>query len=523
MTKPTTPRDHLPPLALRLIVQACVIAILLPLAGCRTISQNPMRIASSARSATDAGLLKRTSEQVLVGCKAGESAFMLLPGNQEALEWRLAMIDHATSSLDIKYFIWQGDECGQLLLERLIRAAERGVRVRLLVDDMTLSASDSHTAMLASFRNLDIRIYNPTRHRGMSGWLDYISKPRHNQRMHNKLMVVDGHWAIAGGRNVGNSYYGLSDKYNFRDLDVMITGELIPELSHAFDEYWNSPQAYPGSELIKTPVGKKRRKLVAKAGKKMGEAEQILRFSPYPAGPRDWSDRLEQLPGQMVAGTAEYYHDSPALGGAKRLRMLDLLETNQPPPTVSATYVSPYFLPSKTMLAGMRKMVEDGVDVSLVTTTLAANNHTPVHSHYKKYRRKILQTGTTLYEVHHQPDAAMRSLADTAPMVSSFISLHVKAAIIDRKRVVMGSLNLDPRAMELNTENLLVIHSEPLARQLEALINSLLEPGNAWKVTGPKHLRWTSGEEIRKRVPARSGWQRIGDFFYRWLPIEKEL
>ncbi len=522
MTKPTTSWNLLP-LALRLVALVCAIAVQLPLVGCRTITQNPMRVPSSARSAADAGLLKRTSQQVLTNCKAGESAFMLLPGNQEALEWRLAMIDHATSSLDIKYFIWEGDECGRLLLERLIRAAERGVRVRLLVDDMTLTASDHYTALLASLKNLDIRIYNPTRHRGLSGWLDYISKARHNQRMHNKLMVIDGHWAIAGGRNVGNSYYGLSDKYNFRDLDVLITGELIPELAHAFDEYWNAPQAYPGGELVKTPVGKKRRKLVAKAGKKMSEAEQILRFSPYPIATWDWSDRFERLPQAMVAGTAEYYHDAPALGGTKRLRMLDLLETNQPPPTATATYVSPYFLPNETMLTGMQKMVDDGVAVSLVTTTLAANNHTPVHSHYKKYRRKILQTGTKLYEFDHQPDAAIRDLADTTPMVSPFISLHVKAAVIDSKRIVMGSLNLDPRAMVLNTENLLVIHSVPLAKQLESLISSLLEPGNAWEVTGGKHLRWTSGDEVRKRVPARSGWQRVGDFFYRWLPIESQL
>lgn len=504
-------------------VLSVITALLLAGTGCRTITQNPMRVEGLALPATGDGMLRNASKQVLKGYKQDESAFMLLPGNQEALEWRLAMIDHATTSLDMKYFIWEADEAGYLMLERIIRAAGRGVRVRLLIDDMTMSASDATVSMLSSLKNMELRIYNPVRHRGLSGWLDYLGKRRHNQRMHNKLMVVDGHWAIAGGRNIGNSYFGLSEKYNFRDLDVLITGALLPELSHAFDEYWNCPQVYPGDQLVKKPMGKKRKKLASKVGEKMGKAEPILRLSPYPSARQDWSDRFNALPEHMVAGTAEYYHDSPDYGGKQRVRMLDILETNQPPPVVSATYVSPYFLPNENMLKGMQKMVDDGVEVSLLTASLAANNHTPVHSHYKKYRRQILATGTALYEFDSQPKADVREVADTDPIASAFISLHVKAGVVDSKRLMIGSLNLDPRAMDLNTENLMIIHSEPLALQLEALIDDLSGAGNAWQVTGDKKLRWRSGDETLKRVPARSGWQRVSDFIYRWLPIESQL
>jgi putative cardiolipin synthase len=493
--------------------------------GCRSIPRNPIRVETTAMAPTPAGMLKKTSQQVLKGYAKGDSAFLLLPENRAALEWRLALIDHATSSLDMKYFIWEGDASGHLMMSHLIAAANRGVRVRLMLDDMTMAAADQDMSLLDSIPNMALRLYNPARTRGVGGWLNYLGEKPLNQRMHNKLMVVDGHWAIAGGRNIGNSYYGLSEKYNFRDLDALITGAIVPELAHAYDEYWNCSQAYPVDQIKKAPTGKKRAKRVDKLGAKLEKHARMLGYSPFPLTPRDWSDRFETLPKEMVAGRAEYFHDAPDTTGEGRLRMLDVLETNMPPPEVSAVFVSPYFLPSSKMLAGMKQMEAAGAEISLVTASLAANNHTAVHAHYKKYRRRILATGTDIYEFDAQPVADVRAMADTTPVTSAFISLHVKAAVVDGKRVTIGSLNLDPRAMDLNTENVLVIHSEPLAAQLTALIEELCEPGNAWQVKQNKKgkLRWHSGDKVRKSVPARGFGQRIGDFFYRWLPIEKQL
>ena len=493
--------------------------------GCRSIPRNPVRVESTAMAATRSGLLKDASRKVLKGYGDGESAFLLLPGNREALEWRLALIDHATESLDLKYFIWEGDAAGHLVLTHLIAAANRGVRVRLLLDDMTMAAADKDIALLASIPNFDMRLYNPARTRGVGGWLNYLGQKPLNQRMHNKLLVADGHWAIAGGRNIGNSYYGLSDGYNFRDLDALITGSILPELGNAYDEYWNCSQAYPVDQIQKAPMGKKRGKQVNKLGAKLQKHERMLAYSPFPIQPADWSDHFTDLPGEMIKGRAQYFHDAPDTTGDARLRMLDLLETNMPPPTASAVFVSPYFLPAPDMLEGMARMEHDGVQVSLLTASLASNNHTPVHAHYKKYRRRILATGTDLYEFDWQPKPEVRALADTTPVTAGFISLHVKAAVVDGKRVTIGSLNLDPRAMDLNTENVMIIHSEPLAAQLTALIEELCEPGNAWQVKENEKgkLRWHAGDTVRKSVPARSMWQRVGDFFYRWIPIEKQL
>ena len=413
----------------RLAAILCRLMLLVPLCcasvSCRSIPRDPVRTPSTAMDPTSGGMLAEASQQVLKGYAEGESAFLLLPENQEALEWRLALLDHATSSLDMKYFVWEGDACGHLMLSHLIAAANRGVRVRLLLDDMTMAAADKDAAMLNSIPNLELRLYNPARIRGVGGGLSYIGKKSLNQRMHNKLMVVDGRWAIAGGRNIGNAYFGLAPKYNFRDLDALITGAILPGLAKAYDEYWNCSEAYPADQLAATPKGKKRGRQLAKLGSKHNSFTGVLGYSPFPATPMDWSDRFAALPKRMVAGRAQYYHDAPDTAADKRLRMLDLLRTDMPSPQVSAAIVSPYFLPSRQMLESMAGMKQDGVGVSLLTASLAANNHTPVHAHYKKYRRRILQTGTELYEFDSQPADEVRAGADTVPMLSSFVSLHV--------------------------------------------------------------------------------------------------
>lgn len=505
------------------LLSACIISCLCT--SCASLNKNAKRVEAFALPSAQDGLLVQTSDQVLAGYEEDQSAFLLLPHNTEALQWRLALIDHAQSSIDVKYFIWEGDEAGSLLLSRLVQAAQRGVRVRLLLDDMVLSAPDDSIALLASLENMDVRVYNPVINRGWLGSkLEFLAVFRElNQRMHNKMMTVDGQWAILGGRNVGNAYFGMSPKYNFRDLDVLITGPIVKELGHAYDEYWNSPTAYPGSGMARPSSGKKRQRILKRMGIARQEADRILMHTPFPIQRRDWSAPLSDLPDRMVPGTAEYYHDAPDVKPADRIRMLGVLAQDLPPVTNSAVYISPYFLPSKDMLKGMKNLSDRDVNVTLLTASLAANNHTSVHSHYKKYRRRILASGADLYEFDHRPVPETRSLADTEPIVSSFISIHVKAGVFDGNRVILGSLNLDPRAMDINTENVMVIHSQPFAAQVDALVNELTAPGNAWRVTHDERLLWTSGDQTRRSTPARSFGQRITDFFLRLLPIEGQL
>ena len=224
----------------------------LAISACTTIQRDPVKVESQAYAAADDGVLAEVSRDAASRFGADQSAFHLLTDGESALNWRLALIDHATQSIDIQYYLWNDDEAGNLMLARLFEAAERGVRVRVLVDDFLFTGDEEQLASVCYHPNLDIRLFNPSVVRaGTIGQLLelVVNWTERNRRMHNKLFVVDGLVAIMGGRNIGNGYFGMSEKYNFLDLDVMTAGAVVPEISRSFDRFWNSDPAYPGQEL----------------------------------------------------------------------------------------------------------------------------------------------------------------------------------------------------------------------------------------------------------------------------------
>jgi putative cardiolipin synthase len=395
-----------------------------------------------------------------------------------------------------------------------------------MVDDIFLIGRDRDLAILNDHPYLNIKIYNPGRVRestlGSLGEF-LINFRQLNRRMHNKMLVADNRLGIIGGRNIGNAYFGLDEEYNFRDLDVIVAGPVVEEISHAFDEYWNHEMAYPVGaiphEASVESLVRLRRHSEEFVQEHLGELASFRAERPVA------SEDIVRLVGQMQSGEAHFIQDDPVPIRGQDMRLVDMLRYVSGQVTEEMVIITPYFIPRSSMLEGLAGLVSRGVSVRLLTGSLASNNHTLAHAHYKKYRRRILEAGIELYEYRHLPSPRQRELTDTSPVISKFISLHTKAIVTDRRMCFVGSLNLDPRAIEINTENGLYIESEQFCGELSGQAERMMAPANAWRVylDEKDRMRWTSAEGIRTSQPARSTWQRIQDFFYRWIPIEGQL
>lgn len=459
-------------------------------------------------------------------------ALALVPDARSGMEWRLAMIDSATTSLDIQYFIWSGDKAGSLLLDRVLAAADRGVQVRLLIDDMYLLADapiagqDEALAAIDAHPNVSFKIFNIGRFRsgrlGIAGNIVGGFK-EFNRRMHNKMMIADGRLGMVGGRNMADEYYGVRSDYNFIDLDAVVVGDVLPSMISAFDIYWNASQTYQAIGLNPDATGNELEALRTELTEYLAEHAETL--AAFPLAPADWSDFLAAAASRMVAAEATFLQDNPEVEGDETYRLYDMLREFDTPEDHDVIMVSPYLIPLQEGIDELQQMADDGIEVTLLTASLGSVDLEATVSHYKKYRTRILETGAKLYEFHHQPGETLRSQADTEPVRAEFIAFHPKLAVTDRRVCYVGSLNLDPRALVINTENGLVIESEAFCSEVADLAELYIQPENSWEVTLDEkgNLQWTSYEGTVTQQPARSTGQRMADFFYRILPIENIL
>lgn len=506
-----------------------LFAALLVFTGCAHIPENPDKPVSYSMAPAQEGLLATSANAVLEGNAPDESSFMLIPKNSDALNWRLALIDSSHESIDLQVFIWSNDESGRLMMDRILKAAERGVQVRILVDDMPKDISDRGTAIIARQPNVQLRRFNPGRVRkGLIGRAFQMSTQfsKLNRRMHNKQLLVDGRWGIIGGRNIGNPYFGLSKKYNNRDLDLLLTGPIVQDLALDFDEYWNAPAAYPGEAMYKELSPEKTEKIWAGFNAALQKDQELLKQTSIAASPIDWSESFAQLPASMVKGVAESRKDSPEVEGDRGVRLVEQLSELELDSKDQTSVITPYMIPSKEFLADVESVVqEEKRTVRFLVPSMESNNHTMAHSHYKKYRKKLLNAGAELYEFRGEPSAELRSYSDTPPIKSEFISLHTKAFAVDDRWVLLGSLNVDPRSIHINTEHMLIIDSPALTRQLMSDYEIMIAPENAYAVTLNEKgkLRWTSVDGELSKQPARSYGQRWKDFFWRLMPVESQL
>lgn len=509
-----------------MVLLSCGWAALFLLSGCATLPPRPDLGFEGSLPPAESGALADLAERFKDENGPGVSGFRLLINSTEAFQSRLALVDLAARSIDLQYFIWKGDEAGTLLFDRLLMAADRGVRVRVIVDDFGLATSTRKLSAYNTHPNLEIRIFNPNPARDylIVGFMNFMAGFQElNRRMHNKLMIVDGQALIAGGRNIGNEYFGLGEAFNFIDVDVLSIGAVIKESSKAFDHYWNDNAVYPVSGWRLKVPGNRLADMRRELQGALEEAEAELNRSLLRnLDNRAWLEDLEQ---SLSTGSAHFLQDDPVQIDGRDYRLVDMISYFSAPIETEFLMSSPYLIPVGDSLQNLRREVDKGVDVRILTNSLSSTNHTLVNSHYKKYRGPILDTGSQLHEFSHQPSAALRNMADTAPHVAPFISLHAKAMVADRRRCFIGSLNFDPRAVVINSENGLLIESPELATELTDFLTEMMSPENAWRLSyGPKgRIQWQSSEKTQSSQPARGVFQSFGDFFGRFLPVESQL
>jgi putative cardiolipin synthase len=467
-----------------------------------------------------------------VAAHPGLSGLHALADGRDAIAARLALADMAQRSLDVQYYIWNQDLAGKVMIEHLLRAADRGVRVRLLLDDIGTMPSDEVLLAIDSHPNIEVRMFNPASLRSprLLGIVGDIG--RMNKRMHNKSFTADGEVSIVGGRNIGDEYFDAHAEANFADLDVAIVGPVVKEVSNEFDLYWNHRAAIPVAALSHqdtTPdeFAVRRAELVAH---RETEAE-----SPYAESVRE-SDLARQLRRRNVSftwGRATIVSDNPdkvLTGSAKA----DTLLAPRLREVVDRTsrelfLVSPYFVPGKQGVEILAAVHQRGARVVIITNSLAATDGVPVHAKYKLYRKPLLKAGIELYEM--KPSAGALHERDAGslrgPTGSGRASLHAKTFAFDRRITFVGSYNIDPRSSKLNTEMGVLFDSPAFAKRLPEKTERDIDR-NAYRVELVQNrLEWVTREgndQVRYESEPEAGlWKRIKVTIISWLPIESLL
>ncbi|MDM0057753.1 phospholipase D-like domain-containing protein [Variovorax fucosicus] len=499
-----------------ILALAALLASLL--AGCAVLPHDVLRTASQARTDVEQSTLARVATASLA---AGQSsALRLLPAGDQAFDARIALARSAEISIDAQYYVIANDLSGRQFLRELHDAAARGVRVRLLVDDLYAGGDDGLLDGLAAHRNVELRLFNPlpVRTGGPVArvLLSLHQLERVNRRMHNKLFVADNSFAICGGRNIADAYFGRSEPSHFIDMDVLVAGAAVRELSAAFDAFWNGPNAYP----VESIAGARADPAVARA--RFGALMSGLARFVLPEGARDSLGRsgigsqlaqghveLQPAGVRVVADPAEWPEAAAGRSeGAVMNANLELLRTARSEVLV----VSPYFVPMARMIDAFRHASSGGAQVSVMTNSLATTDEPLVHHGYMRHRSALLNLGVSLYEL--MPASESRS-AETGSGHGSLGRLHAKLAVVDRRWFYVGSMNMDRRSAHCNTELGLVVDSPALAGELADLIRRERMP-NSFSVDrapGGGPLQWTYARDGRQwtlnREPDSNWAQRL--------------
>ena len=509
------------------------VATLLLISSCAELPAHIERSESHTLRGTETTRLGRIGQEILKA-HPGESGFRPLRNGVDALLWRMVLAEAAERSLDVQYYIWHDDLTGRFFANALLRAADRGVRVRVILDDVGARANDETLLSLDAHPNIEIRLFNPVASRSFRGLGMLADFSRLNRRMHNKSFIADNQRAILGGRNIGDEYFEAQSEVAFGDLDVVTVGRGVSDVSDAFDRYWNAPASIPIAALLG------RRGETASLDSLRAALAAFVesqRDSPYVTGARS------QLADKLAAGIDGFFW------GKAHLLYDDPDKVNRAPEDTEGHLLpqfadlgsqirnelliaSPYFVPGDAGIAWLRGLVERGVRVTVLTNSLAATDVGAVHAGYQRYREALLEAGVRLYEV--KPDAIEyeRAQRGKSGIIGSRASLHAKTFVFDRRAVFIGSLNLDPRSIRLNTEIGLVCESAPLAEELAGTLEQRID-AVAWRLerivdaSGEARIAWieTGAEGVRQRTeePEVSVWRRFSVWFLGLLPIESQL
>ncbi len=496
----------------------------------------------------------------LLARNPGKTGALMLTDGIDAFAARAISARQAGRSLDLQYYIWHDDLTGRLLVREAWLAAERGVRVRLLLDDINAGGKDDQLLVLDSHANIEVRLYNPFRNRGgMSRLLEMLQRVfSMNHRMHNKAWIADGRVAVVGGRNIGLEYFSASEDANFHDLDLLLFGPAVADADAIFDAFWNSGAAVPLAGLHKardvdaatiiaaiggevaTPAAQRYLERVESSPGVRAYLEQDL--APH------WSDRIEVVSDPPLKRSGDdqdgwlVHRIDASLRGARHAALL----------------ISPYFVPGDDITAGLTGLAARGVHVGVVTNSLAANDVAAVHGGYSKYRKPLLAGGVHLNELRRQaansspaqrgkmPEGQMGATSRECPAdvcdrsstsfgsgfgsgSSSGASLHTKAFLVDRSHGFIGSYNLDPRSAYLNTEMGVIFDHAGLADALRAEYLHLAGAALSYRVDLDEQgdLRWLDRAAVppilHTREPDADLWPRVQATIFRWLPLDSQL
>lgn len=466
------------------------------------------------------GVLHDLAQKVTSEYGEEYSGFRLLDKSYDGLLARLALIDSAVSSIDIQTYLWYPDHSGRLILERAIRAALRGVHVRLIVDDLLTIGQDQFIYELNQNPNIELRLFNPWKNRGLLSRAGEMigEMERLNTRMHDKLVVADGNAAIVGGRNLGDHYFGLNSDYNFHDLDLLAFGEIAQQAEGMFDHFWNSEWVVSANNLETSHDPE----YVEKA---WAELQEINRSSPeiaaFGVDARDWHETLMSLADDLRPGRSRLVWDETQentiaqnvaheMFGFLNLAKKELLITNA------------YIIPGQPGIDFMQTLSDRDVDVRILTNSLASHDVPAVNSHYRPWRDDLINAGVELFEF--RSDAAIKGpIVEVPPVTGEFVGLHTKAVVVDREYVFIGSMNFDPRSAQINTEAGAFVYSPQLAQDLAKVMLRDMQPENAWHVRLDKggYPYWVNSDETVHEQPARGTGQRIMDKIFRLFPKDQ--
>ena len=436
--------------------------------------------------------------------KSSTGVYVLEQGT-EAMMSRAWLTEHAEQTIDVQYFIFSTDNIGLIAIDYLVKAAERGIKVRVLVDDLMVDAKGDELLKLAAHENLSIKIYNPLANIGKNivQKLFYLATDFHgfNQRMHNKTFTVDGKVTITGGRNVADEYFGYDHKYNFRDRDVFLIGGMTHKVQASFNQFWEDDLSVPVEQLLDT---------------KVTYNTDYNDLHQYACNPINFVPLIRQqitnLPdtfreiqqeGKLYwLSGVEYISDIPGkndgsvfLGGSglSTERLIAIVKKAKK----SVIIQTPYLVTTDISRNLFKALVKKGVEIKILTNSMASNDNLEAFSGYQRDRKKLLETGVEIYEF--KPNALIRQKVMSTVMQGQLkempiFGLHAKSMVVDDEITVIGTFNLDPRSANLNTESITIIPSKELSKDVKAGMLEEMQPENAWHTT----LKWNPDGEVSK-------------------------
>ncbi|MEH6519533.1 MAG: phospholipase D family protein [Halioglobus sp.] len=505
-----------------------IVVVYILLIGCSTVDFDYPKLDSSVITETQNTYLAKYLRGAGNDYPEGYSGFQTLSDGIDALSVRLSMADRAEKTIDAQYYLLKKGVTGRAFLYSLLRAADRGVRVRLLLDDMFTGGYDAGLAGLDSHPNVEVRIFNPFANRSARFWDGATGFSRINRRMHNKSFTVDNQITLIGGRNIADEYFGAREDAKFGDLDVLGIGPIVQDVSSMFDTYWRHERSAAIGAFAKMPEDPAAELEGLRVT--LEQANRDILTSKYAAAVT--KNMLDGAQGDLSMFTWASYKlavDSPDKNISSKAAAADSITTPLFESLLSAKnellIISPYFVPGKSGVEALVQLQERGVAVTIVTNSLAANNQIMVHGGYAPSRKPLLKAGIRIFEV--RADASIAG-SEIVAAKDAKTTLHTKAFVVDRREAFIGSFNFDPRSANINTELGVIIHSPEIAAGIADMFEKKAPSGSfeVFLIEDDK-LRWRgldNGKEIVLDQEPQSTWgQRFQAGFYRLLPIDSQL